>query len=201
MVWFDWADDGGPGELAVRMNLASQIATFERGGRPIGWSYVCSGKPGHVTPPGNFTILEKQEVQFSDRYGWLADVTGKVTLGDATPATPVPPGEYYSPAPMYHWMRLTTYGIGMHAGEIRVPGVAASHGCVRLPGDLATKLYAAAVVGTPVTIIAPEGGQRQEKRGVKRHHPKSVRTAGRPRRSRSQRRDHPRDGPCLTGTM
>lgn len=169
VVWFEWADDGGPGELVVTLDLARQIATFERGGRPIGWSYICSGKPGHASRPGEYTITEKKEVQFSDRYGWLADETGKVTNGDATPATRVPPGEHYSPSPMYHWMRLTNYGMGMHAGEIRVPGVAASHGCVRLPTDLATKLYETAVLGTPVKIVGPDDGKRQAGKGAGVH--------------------------------
>jgi lipoprotein-anchoring transpeptidase ErfK/SrfK len=153
---FEWADDGGPGELAVTLDLTRQIATYERGGRPLGWSFICSGKPGHLTPLGNFTITEKMDLKLSSHYGWLQDASGNVTNGDATPATPVPAGEFYVPAPMPHWMRLTAYGVGMHGGLIPQPGQTASHGCVRLPMDFAPKLYEAVKVGTPVKIVASE---------------------------------------------
>ena len=53
---------------------------------------------------------------------------------------------------MHDWMRVTTYGVGMHAGEIPRPGEAASHGCIRLPRDFVPKLYQVTKIGTPVTI-------------------------------------------------
>jgi hypothetical protein len=153
-VMFEWADDYGPGEIAITLHLARQIATYQRGGRPIGWSYVCTGKPGHATPPGNYKISEKMDLKLSSHYGWLEDEAGNVTNGDATPATPVPPGEQYTPAPMPYWMRLTSSGIGMHGGLIPQPGATASHGCVRLPMGFAAQLYDVAKVGTPVKIVA-----------------------------------------------
>ena len=65
----------------------------------------------------------------------------------------MPPGQIYHPAPMRHWMRLTSYGVGMHAGEIPQPGEAASHGCIRLPKDFVPMLYGVVKVGTPVKIV------------------------------------------------
>jgi lipoprotein-anchoring transpeptidase ErfK/SrfK len=53
---------------------------------------------------------------------------------------------------MPYWMRLTSYGIGMHAGVIPKPGEAASHGCIRLPKPLAPILFEVVKEGTPVTI-------------------------------------------------
>ena len=46
----------------------------------------------------------------------------------------------------------------MHAG--RLPGYAASHGCVRLPAGKAALFYNIAEVGTPVRVFgkAPNGG-------------------------------------------
>jgi lipoprotein-anchoring transpeptidase ErfK/SrfK len=38
----------------------------------------------------------------------------------------------------------------MHVGDL--PGYPASHGCVRLPKDIAPIIYEKVVVGTPVTI-------------------------------------------------
>lgn len=151
-VLYEWSDDGGPGEVTVDIDLTEQIATYRRGDREIGWSFVSTGKEGHSTPPGNYTITEKLPLKLSNRYGWIADAQGNVTNGDAKPTTPVPPGEIYSPAPMHHWMRITSYGIGLHAGEIPRPGEAASHGCIRLPRDFVPKLYDVTKVGTPVRI-------------------------------------------------
>jgi lipoprotein-anchoring transpeptidase ErfK/SrfK len=152
-VLFDWQDDHGPGEIAVRINLRTQLATFQRGKRYIGWSYVSTGKEGHATAAGSYKVSEKLDLKHSNRYGWIADAFGRVTHGDATPATPVPPGEFYHPAPMHWWMRLTHYGVGMHAGELPRPGEAASHGCIRLPRDFAPVLYQEVIVGTPVTLV------------------------------------------------
>ncbi|WP_052572673.1 L,D-transpeptidase [Haloferula sp. BvORR071] len=152
-VLSDWHDDGGPGEVSVEIDLGRQLAIYKRGDRPIGWSFVSTGKEGHSTPPGNYTITEKMELKESNRYGWIADAAGNVTNGDARPTTPVPEGEFYHPAPMHYWMRITNYGVGLHAGEIPLPGEAASHGCIRLPKDFVPELYAVAKVGTPVKVV------------------------------------------------
>lgn len=151
-VMYEWFDDGGPGQVEVRIDLGEQKAFYTRGGRPIGWSYVATGLPGHSTPTGSFRITEKVIDKYSTAYGWIEDEFGNVVEGDATPGTPVPAGCIYVPAPMPYWMRLTNYGIGMHAGLIPNPGEPASHGCIRLPKPFAPKLYDAVKLGTPVRI-------------------------------------------------
>ena len=40
--------------------------------------------------------------------------------------------------------------IGMHGGYL--PGYPASHGCVRMPKDLAAKFFEQVHIGTPVTV-------------------------------------------------
>ena len=152
-VLYQWYDDGGPGELKIRIDLSEQQAFYTRGGRDVGWSYVATGKEGYGTPAGTYRISEKIVDKYSNRYGWIEDEWGNVTNGDAKPSTPVPPGERYMPAPMPYWMRLTSYGIGMHAGVIPKPGETASHGCIRLPKELAPRLFEVVNVGTPVTIV------------------------------------------------
>ncbi|MGE9269447.1 MAG: L,D-transpeptidase, partial [Verrucomicrobiales bacterium] len=149
---YEWHDDGGPGKVSVRINLATQRAFFTRGDRPIGWTYVATGKPGHSTPTGSFRITEKVIDKHSNAYGWIEDELGNVVNGDAKPSTPVPAGCTYMPAPMPYWMRLTNWGIGMHAGLIPNPGTTASHGCIRLPKPFAPILFSAVEVGTPVKI-------------------------------------------------
>lgn len=151
-VMYEWHDDGGDEKISVEIDLAKQIAIYKRGQRTIGWSYVCSGKEGHSTSPGNYAIMEKLPIKYSDRYGWISDASGKTTNGDATPKSPVPPGEHYSPAPMNQWMRITRYGVGLHAGDIPRPGEPASHGCIRVPREFAPILYEASEVGTPVKV-------------------------------------------------
>lgn len=149
---YHWDDDGGPGKVKVRINLSAQRVFFTRGDRPIGWSYVATGKEGHGTPAGSYKITEKIIDKYSNAYGWIEDEYGNVINDDAKPSTPVPPDCVYMPAPMPYWMRLTNYGIGMHAGHIPQPGEPASHGCIRLPKPFAPILFDAVEVGTPVFI-------------------------------------------------
>lgn len=149
---YDWHDDGGSGKVSVRISLPDQIAEIERGGRPIGWCYVATGKEGHGTKAGAYKITEKIEDKYSNRYGWIEDEFGNVVDGDAKPTDPVPEGMLYVPAPMPYWMRLTSYGIGMHGGFIPEPGKPASHGCIRLPKAFVPLLYDSVDVGALVTI-------------------------------------------------
>ena len=64
---------------------------------------------------------------------------------DAAPA-----GTHYEGAPMLWFMRLTSEGVGMHVGIL--PGYAASHGCVRMPSDIAGLFYEKVKLGTPVVV-------------------------------------------------
>lgn len=152
-ILYQWYDDNGPGQVAVRIKLSTQKASFTRGGRDIGWSYVATGTAGHRTPSGTFTISEMVVDKHSNRYGAMVDEFGTIVDGDAKSSDRVPPGLRYVAAPMPYWMRLTSYGIGMHAGPIPNPGSTASHGCIRLPRDFAPILYGAVKSGTPVTIV------------------------------------------------
>ncbi|MCU0748795.1 MAG: L,D-transpeptidase family protein [Akkermansiaceae bacterium] len=151
-VLHQWFDDGGPGKVTIRISLPDQIAEFQRGGRDIGWSYVATGKEGHGTSAGSYKITEKIVDKHSNRYGWIEDEFGNVVDGDAKYTDKVPEGMIYVPAPMPYWMRLTSYGIGMHGGLIPEPGKPASHGCIRLPKEFVATLFDAVEVGTPVTI-------------------------------------------------
>ncbi|MFT3991256.1 MAG: L,D-transpeptidase family protein [Luteolibacter sp.] len=152
-VLYQWHDHGGTGKVKVKIDLNEQKAFVYRGTEEIGWSYVATGKEGHGTPSGNYTITEKIEDKYSNRYGWIEDAAGNVVNGDAKPSTRVPPGCRYVPAPMPYWMRLTSYGIGMHAGLIPEPGQPASHGCIRMPKEFVPDLFDMVVVGTPVQIV------------------------------------------------
>jgi hypothetical protein len=151
-VLYQWYDDGGPGRVAININLRKQMASYTRGGRDIGWSYVATGKEGYGTRAGRYSITEKIVDKYSNKYGWIEDEFGNVVDDDASPGDSVPAGCHYVAAPMPYWMRLTSYGIGMHAGIIPQPGEPASHGCIRLPKPFAPQLFEVVQVGTPVTI-------------------------------------------------
>ena len=158
-VLYRWYDDGGPGEVSIRISLSDQIAEYHRGGRPIGWSYVATGREGYGTKPGDYRITEKIVDKYSNRYGWIEDEFGNVVEPDAKAGQPVPEGMIYVPAPMPYWMRLTSYGIGMHGGIIPEPGKPASHGCIRLPKRFVPVLFDSVEVGTPVTITRESSEQ------------------------------------------
>ncbi|GAA5118495.1 L,D-transpeptidase family protein [Luteolibacter yonseiensis] len=164
---YKWYDDGGEGKVSVRISLTDQIAEFKRGDRDIGWCYVATGKEGHGTSDGSYKITEKIEDKYSNRYGWFEDEYGNVTDGDAKYNDKVPAGMVYVPAPMPYWMRLTSYGIGMHGGLIPEPGKPASHGCIRLPKEFVPLVYDVVSVGTPVVIThAPS---RRSERDLESH--------------------------------
>jgi hypothetical protein len=89
----------------------------------IGRSSVSTGKQGHETPTGVFTILQKN----ADHHSNL-----------------------YNNAPMPFMQRLTWDGVALHAGKI--PGYPASHGCVRLPYEFSKLLFDATTMGVTVVI-------------------------------------------------
>ena len=151
-VMYQWYEDRGPGKVTVTIDLSEQIATVKRGGREVGWSYVATGKEGRSTRPGSYYIQEKIVDKHSNRYGWIENEYGEVTDGDASPGDRLQPGERYVAAPMPYWMRLTSYGIGMHIGNIPNPGDPASHGCIRMPKRFVPTLFDKVDVGTPVKI-------------------------------------------------
>ncbi len=150
---FEWNGDDADGPLSIRISLREQKARIFRGKVQVGWSYVATGTKSHPSPRGSFRILEKIADKHSNKYGVIVDASGQVINGDATAGVSrIPAGGRFMGAPMPHWMRITTWGVGMHAGPIPNPGFPASHGCIRLPVEMARTLFDAVSVGTPVTI-------------------------------------------------
>jgi L,D-transpeptidase catalytic domain len=156
---YQWHDDGGPGKVTVTISLPDQIAEFQRDGRDIGWCYVATGREGFGTRAGTYKITEKIVDKYSNRYGWIEDEFGNVVNPDAKAGQKVEEGMVYVPAPMPYWMRLTSYGIGMHGGYIPEPGKPASHGCIRMPKEIVATVFDAVEVGTPVTITSERAGR------------------------------------------
>jgi lipoprotein-anchoring transpeptidase ErfK/SrfK len=158
---YEWRGDHVSGPAMVNIVLSEQKAYIYRGGQPAGWTYLASGTPGHDTPTGSFTVLEKKPQKSSGTYGSIVNASGQVINSDAEAGCdPIPPGGRFVGAPMPYWMRLTGGGTGMHAGHIPQPGRPASHGCIRLPAAMAAKLYDVVDTGSKVVItreaIVPE---------------------------------------------
>ena len=121
---FLWTPEKSPsGPVAIIVSLPDQLVHVYRGGVRIGVSTCSTGKKGHSTPTGVFTILQKDKDHRSSTY---------------------------NNAPMPNMNRLTWSGVALHAGDL--PGYPASHGCVRLPPKFSEHLFTVTHVGTPVII-------------------------------------------------
>jgi lipoprotein-anchoring transpeptidase ErfK/SrfK len=136
-------------QTGVVINLTEQAAYLVQDGRVVLISPIASGKEGRGTPTGTFRVISKDLNHESGSFGLVVDSYGRTVDANATPATHIPPGCHYEPAPMPYFMEFSKY-VGMHAGYL--PGYAASHGCVRMPKDLAAEFFARVQVGTPVRV-------------------------------------------------
>lgn len=119
-IWQPELQKRGP--VSIIVSIKEQLMHVHRRGKRIGVATVSTGKKGHSTPLGVFTILQKREEHVSSIYG----------------------------SEMPFMQRLTWSGIALHAGAL--PGYPASHGCVRLPLRFAELLFGVTNLGTPVVI-------------------------------------------------
>lgn len=120
-IWDAAAVPSGP--IVVVVSLPEQRADVYRNGIRIGVTTVSTGKPGHETPTGIFTVLQKDKDHHSKKY---------------------------HNAPMPYAERLTWDGVALHAGGL--PGYPSSHGCVHLPSVFARELFAISPMGMTVVI-------------------------------------------------
>jgi lipoprotein-anchoring transpeptidase ErfK/SrfK len=137
-------------ETSVLLDLTKQTAYLLENGRVALVSPIASGKDGWGTPTGQFHVINKDPNHVSADFGLILAADGRIVDPNATPSTRVPAGCHYEPAPMPDYMQLGPY-FGMHGGYL--PGYPASHGCVRMPHDLAAEFFSRVHVGTPVEII------------------------------------------------
>ncbi|WP_377288352.1 L,D-transpeptidase family protein [Rhizobium sp. SG2393] len=115
---------GGTAPLQIVVTKDSQSLVVYDGDTVVATSRVSTGKKGHATPTGIFSVLEKRRMHHSN---------------------------IYSNAPMPFMQRLTWSGIALHASN-SVPSYPASHGCVRLPNAFAPELYKMTTRGVHVII-------------------------------------------------
>ena len=144
------ATAGDPSAFHIDIDLQQQAAFLIRGRGVLLESPISSGRYGHLTQTGTFKVVEKEANHYSSIYGKIVDRNGRTIVADADVDMKVPAGAKFVPAPMRYFMRF--HGAdGMHAGYL--PGYPASHGCVRMPEELAIAFYRSVDIGTPVTVF------------------------------------------------
>lgn len=140
-----------PDNARVIVSLTRQRAYLMTGDEIAIDSPISSGKRGHGTPSGSFTVMEKDKDHRSSLYGDYKDAQGRtVKAGISARIDSAPSGTHYVGASMKWFMRLTSEGVGMHVGIL--PGYPASHGCIRMPEPAAAEFYSHVKVGTPVRV-------------------------------------------------
>ena len=128
-IWEGALEPKGP--VVVVVSLPEQMAYVYRNGVRIGVATASTGKEGHRTPTGVFTILNKDKDHRSSTYGNAA---------------------------MPYSERLTWDGVALHAGGL--PGYPSSHGCVHLPSEFARLLFGITHKGTTVVIAGESTAPR-----------------------------------------
>jgi lipoprotein-anchoring transpeptidase ErfK/SrfK len=111
----------------VIISIDKQQLTLYAGTEVIARSKVSTGVPGHPTPTGVFSVIQRDRWHRSNLYG---------------------------DAPMWFMQRITWSGVAMHQGV--VPGVPASHGCIRLPEAFARQMWGITQMGARVIIARSE---------------------------------------------
>jgi hypothetical protein len=105
------------------VSIGEQRITVWAGDTQVARSGVSSGMAGHRTPTGIFSVIGKERYHESN---------------------------LYSAAPMPYMQRITWSGVALHEGNL--PGYPASHGCIRLSGDFAQRLYGMSRMGMRVIV-------------------------------------------------
>ncbi len=129
-LWMGEAVTTGPVVMVV--SITEQRGYVYRNGILIGATTVSTGRPGHLTPTGVFTVLQKQKEHRST---------------------------IYDGAPMPYMERLTWGGVALHAGGL--PGYPESHGCIHLPSEFAQRLFDISPNGMTVVIGSEQTAPRQ----------------------------------------
>ena len=138
------------GRASIVVSLQAQEAYLYRGGQRTASSRISSGREGYRTPVGRFQVIRKDEGHRSSVYGDYIDDSGHVVKANVDSRRDrKPPYSHFVGAPMPYFIEFAP-GYGLHQGYL--PGVPASHGCIRMPHWKARQFYNAAHLGTVVVI-------------------------------------------------
>lgn len=145
-----WDGDGVRGAPKVVIDLSDQRAYFYKDKHLVGVSKISSGTDEFKTPTGKFKITQKNKDHRSNLYGDYVWPSGDIAQKDVdVTKDPKPAGANFLGASMPYFMRFHN-GVGMHGGYL--PGFAASHGCVRMPDEMAAIYFQNVSLNTPVIV-------------------------------------------------
>jgi lipoprotein-anchoring transpeptidase ErfK/SrfK len=140
------------GRPSIVVSLRTQEAYLYRAGQRTASSRISSGREGYRTPVGRFHVIRKDEDHRSSLYGDYVDDSGRVVKANVDIRRAAkPPHSHFVGSPMPYFLEFSP-GYGLHQGYL--PGVPASHGCIRMPYWKARQFYNAARIGTVVVIKA-----------------------------------------------
>lgn len=124
MMRFLLGQDPKHEERHIIVSLSKQTARLlDADGNEILTSRVSTGRPGKRTPTGEFVITDKRRHHISTIYR----------------------------SSMPYFQRLSCSDFGFHQGAL--PGYPASAGCIRLPANVAARLFTLTKLGDRVSIV------------------------------------------------
>src|SRR5271168_2034980 len=115
------------GPVQIIISIDQQKLHLYSDGAEVAETLIATGVPAHPTPVGVFSVIEKSILHHSN---------------------------IYSGAPMPYMQRITWSGVALHEGVNL--GHPASHGCIRMPHDFASRLWVLTRLGARVIIARPE---------------------------------------------
>ncbi len=115
------------GPVQIFVSIDQQKLHLYSDGAHVADTSVATGVPRLPTPTGVFSVIQKQVFHRSN---------------------------LYSNAPMPFMQRITWSGVALHEGENI--GHPASHGCIRMPGEFAARLYKFTRIGARVIVARGE---------------------------------------------
>lgn len=119
--------ESAKGPLQIIISVDQQKLHLYSDGTLMADAPVATGVPDHPTPLGIFSVIQKSRDHRSN---------------------------IYSNAPMPFMERITWSGVALHEGVNL--GHPASHGCIRMSHEFATRLWALTRLGAHVVIARPE---------------------------------------------
>ncbi|HEX2751166.1 MAG TPA: L,D-transpeptidase [Verrucomicrobiales bacterium] len=143
------------------VDLDAQRAYLYQHDNLIAYSPIASGRKYYRTETGNYTIGQKDLNHRSSSYGSFVNSKGGTMMSDVQAGfDPTPVGGRFEGALMKYFLRLYHNGqptaMGLHRGVL--PGYPASHGCIRLPGNMAEWFFSNVQLGTPVAVRGTKNG-------------------------------------------
>ena len=138
------------GRPSIVVSLRAQEAYLYDGRHKTASLRISSGREGYRTPVGRFEVIRKDQDHRSSVYGDYVDDSGRLVKANVDIRRDFKSAHsHFVGAQMPYFLEFSP-GYGLHQGYL--PGVPASHGCIRMPYWKARQFYNAVHLGTLVVI-------------------------------------------------